>query len=66
MEDLLSEIINFFTDPDGVGFPILLAASLGIILFLMNYSSKGWTVSSKKNVSKQNDLKKRNYPFKPF
>ncbi|MFA6098662.1 MAG: hypothetical protein WCV50_02715 [Patescibacteria group bacterium] len=59
------ELINFLTDPSGIGFPMLIAAGLGVILYLMSITTKGWQASEKK-ISKEQSEAEKKYPFKPF
>lgn len=66
MMNFLQPIIDFFTDPKGLGFPILIAAGLGVILWLMNYTSHGWRRENAKSSGKKEEMKDRNLPFKPF
>ena len=66
--DFLDDIFNYVTDPSGMGFPILIDAGLGIILYLMHFTTKEEkkaqaSIDQKKDYDKYNN---RNIPYKPF
>lgn len=62
--DFFHKTIDFFTNPSGIGFAILIAAGLGVILYLMKSTEKGWRVEEKKLKNKSKGDK--NFPLKPF
>ena len=66
IEDLFYEAIYFLTNPDGLGFPILIGSGLGMVLYLMNYSGKEWKKADKKIEDNQDNYGKTIYPHKPF
>ena len=64
--EVITETIIFLTDPDGIGFPILIGSGLGIILYLMHVTKK-----EEKQADKEIDEHKDQYqgpslPYKPF
>ena len=64
--DSFHKTIDFFTDSSSIGFAILIAAGLGIILYMMKYVSKQDAFEEKTKTD--NDSKKggKNFPLKPF
>ncbi len=62
----LEYIVYFFTDAHSLGFPMLIAIGLGVILYLMKKTSEGWQRSDKKVTHDKAEQDVRNYPFKPF
>lgn len=66
IEDLFYEAVNFLTNPDGLGFPILIGSGLGMVLYLMNYSSKESKKADQKIDEKKETYGKTIYPHKPF
>lgn len=64
--EIMNNIIDFITDPSGLGLPIFIAVGLGVILYMMKYTTKEWRkIDKKQEVSKEKyrDISK---PFKPF
>lgn len=62
----LQPAIDFLTNPTGIGFPILIGAGLGIILYLMKITTKDWRKEDTKLAEQKQVLRGRNYPTKPF
>lgn len=61
-----TDIIDFLTDPSGLGFPMLIAAGLGLILYLMHVTTKEWKKTDTKTENKKDKYKDTNIPYKPF
>jgi putative Mn2+ efflux pump MntP len=73
MQNIIDKIGNFFdktfgffTDPSSIGFAILIAAGLGVILYLMKSTEKGWRVEEKKSKNEESKKGGKNFPLKPF
>lgn len=64
--DFIPEAIEYLTDPDGIGFPLLIGAGLGIILYLMNFTSKEEKKADLKIEERKERFKGPNLPYKPF
>ena len=64
--EFLANIIDFLTNPNGLGFPILIATGLGTILYMMNYSGKQWKKADRNVEDKKDSINRINYPHKPF
>jgi len=64
--EYIENAINYFTDPDGLGFPILIASGLGAILYLMNYVGKADAKASRQVEDKKDSINRINFPQKPF
>lgn len=64
--EFLKKVIDFLTDPSGLGFPLLIATGLGAILYLMKYSTKEWRKEEKKMKEQETKFKGPTFPFKPF
>ncbi len=67
--DIVELLIDFLTDPQRLGFPLLIISGLGAILYLMNYSSKEWKrqdTKKQQQSSRDKSYYKDKYPFKPF
>lgn len=66
--DFINEIIDFLVDPDGIGFPVLIGAGLGTILYLMNYTTKAGTRATEHVEKNKVDdrYNNKNLPYKPF
>lgn len=64
--DFFESTISYFTDPNGLGFPILIATGLGVILYMMNASNKSWEKADRNVEEKKDSINKINYPQKPF
>lgn len=62
----LENTVDFFTKPDGLGFPILIGAGLGVILYLMNYTTKANFKAASKIEDNSEQRRDKNLPFKPF
>ena len=62
----LNNAIDFLTNPNGLGFPILIGGGLILILVLMKYSTKSNIRAAKKISATEEKLKNKNLPFKPF
>lgn len=62
----INNVIAFLTNPQGIGFPILIGGGLAIILFLMNKTSKGWQKADSKIEKNKDAYRKNNLPLKPF
>lgn len=66
--DVIEGIFDYITEPGGMGFPILIGVGLGIILYLMHFTTKEEkkaqdSIDKKKDYDKYNN---RNIPYKPF
>ncbi len=66
IENLFYEAISFLTNPDGLGFPILIGSGLGMVLYLMNQTDKDLKKADKKIKENQDNYGKIIYPHKPF
>lgn len=64
--DFFHKTIDFFTNPSSIGFAILIAAGLGIILYLMKYVSKQDAFEEKTKADNDSKTSGRNFPLKPF
>lgn len=64
--DFYINAIQYLTDPNGLGFPILIATGLGTILYLMNYTDKSWKKADRNVADQKDSINKINYPQKPF
>ena len=64
--DFPADIIEFLTDSEGIGFPILIGAGLGIILLMMNFTSKEQRSSDTEIERKKDMYQGRHLPRKPF
>ena len=62
----ITELFNLLTDPNGVGFPILIGAGLGIILYLMNYTGKEWQKSDARIKESKDTNTRIGFPHQPF
>lgn len=68
LQNFLDDTTAFLTDPNGIGFPILIAVGLGIILYLIHFTTKEEkkaqiSIDQSKDYDKYNN---RKMPFKPF
>lgn len=64
--EFFESTIDFLTDPNGLGFPMLIATGLGAILYMMNYSDKQWKKADRNVEDKKDSINRINYPQKPF
>ena len=64
--DFPADIIEFLTDSEGLGFPILIGAGLGIILLMMNFTTKEEKESTDEIERKKDMYQGRHLPRKPF
>lgn len=62
----LEELLDWATNPDGIGLPILIGIALGILLYFMRTSEKDWHESEKKIEEHQERRRNIGYPDKPF
>jgi len=62
----ITDLIDFLTDPTGIGFPMLIAAALGFILYLMHIFAKDWEKTQAKTEKKKDRYRDTDTPFKPF
>jgi len=60
------DIIEFFTRTDSIGFPILVAVGLGIIIALINAESKVQRREHLNFQERSSEGRKGTTPFKPF
>jgi len=65
-EDFFTTTVQFLTDPRGIGFPLLLIASLGVVLYLMNYTTKQDKKSMESIEKKKEGKEDMHIPHKPF
>lgn len=63
---LLRTFLDWATDPEGLGLPVVIGAGLGIILYFMRSSEKDWHQSQQKIEEHQEKQHKIGYPDKPF
>ena len=66
IEEAFSEAIYFLTNPDGLGFPILIGSGLGMVLYLMNKTAKEQKKADQKIEEKKDNYSHTIYPHKPF
>ena len=64
--DFLNEAVEYLTDPDGTGFPILISGGLGLILYLMRFTTKEQKKADETLEGKKERYHDTNIPFKPF
>ena len=64
--DFVQKVIEFLTDTEGYGFPILIGAGLGVILYLMRYTTKEQKRADEKIERKKDEYDYRKLPYKPF
>ncbi|MFA5135667.1 MAG: hypothetical protein WC505_07845 [Patescibacteria group bacterium] len=64
--DFLPKTIEFLTDPNGIGFPLLIGAGLGVILYLMHFTTKEQKAADEEIEEKKDRFKGPNLPYEPF
>jgi len=64
--DFLYDAVDYLTDPNGTGFPMLIAGGLGLILYLMHFTTKEQKKSDQSLESKKDKYRDTDIPFKPF
>lgn len=62
----LDKVIKFLTDSSGLGFVFLIAAGLGVILYLMKYTTKEWKKEDQRQKEQESKYKGPSFPYKPF
>lgn len=64
--DFIPDIVDFLTDPSGTGFPLLIAGGLGLIMYLMNFTTKEQKKADEAIEGKKDKYRDTDIPFKPF
>lgn len=63
---LLETALDWATNPEGMGLPIVIGAGLGMILYFMRTTEKGQRASDKKIEEHKDYQRKYTFPDKPF
>ncbi|MFC1687398.1 hypothetical protein ACFL0L_02370 [Patescibacteria group bacterium] len=64
--EFFRNIIDFFIDPQSIGFVILIGFGLWIIIFLMNKGTEVWKRDETQQRTADKKTQDSNLPFKPF
>jgi len=64
--DFISVAVDFLTDPNSIGFPLLMIAGLGVILYLMNYTTKQTRRSDIELEKRKDEDDDMHIPHEPF
>ncbi len=63
---LIRDVLDWATDPEGLGLPVVIGAGLGIILYFMRTSEKGWQKTERKIEEHKGRRRDIGFPDKPF
>ncbi|MFA5051692.1 MAG: hypothetical protein WC544_01355 [Patescibacteria group bacterium] len=66
MGEYIQTALDWLTNPDGLGFPILIGSGLGIIVYMMNKQTKSWKRTDLKVEQKKENVRRYETPYKPF
>lgn len=66
MGEYVKTALDWITNPSGLGFPILIGAGLGVIVFMMNKQTKSWKKTDMKVEEKKESARRYETPYKPF
>ncbi len=66
MAEYIQTALDWITNPSGLGFPVLIGAGLGVIVFMMNKQTKSWKKADTKIEKKKDTLRNFETPYKPF
>lgn len=64
--DFLYDAVEYLTEPNGTGFPMLIAGGLGLILYLMSFTTKEQKKADDAIERKKDRYGETGIPFKPF
>ncbi len=63
---LLQQFLDWATDPEGFGLPVVIGLGLGVILYFMRSSEKGWHKAEEKIEEHKGRRDSIGFPDKPF
>ncbi|MFZ6035871.1 MAG: hypothetical protein ACOYUK_01910 [Patescibacteria group bacterium] len=66
LHDAFSALLDWATDPEGMGLPIVIGVGLGMILYFMKSSEKGWQKADRQIAEHKDRRGNIGFPDKPF